>query len=97
MATLRFSATLPPYGVLAAARLAGVEITAAGDANLPKDTPPVLSFADGCALNPLACPPPHCPALSSPSAHAVVRLTGIPRLAPTPPRTVQRTRADLHF
>ena len=47
MATLRFSALLPPYGVLAAARVAGVEITAAGDANLAKDTPPVLSFADG--------------------------------------------------
>ena len=45
--SVRFSTLNPPFAVLAAGRLSGSEITSAPDANLPKDTVPVLTLSDG--------------------------------------------------
>jgi len=50
MGSVRFCSITPPFAVLAAAKVAGVDVTPKPDANLPKDTVPVLTLPDGNEL-----------------------------------------------
>ena len=47
MATLTFNAIFPPFGVLAAAKLGGVELQLKPDPKFPKDGQLTLNFPSG--------------------------------------------------
>ena len=47
MTTTRFNPLAPPLAVLATAKLAGVAVEPNVDANLPKDSVPVITLPDG--------------------------------------------------
>jgi hypothetical protein len=48
MTTTRFNPLSPPFAVLATAKLAGVAVDPNADANLSKDSVPVITLADKC-------------------------------------------------